>query len=76
MFKLMLDPKKYAAKNLLRYTDLCSSDHYDLNQKVIMERIKVAATRNAYAHMTKFECDVYVFSEQELIDLVKEVRGK
>jgi hypothetical protein len=75
MFKLFLSPKDYAKDHLVRYTDLCSEEHFDRHKDKILPRIKVNAARKAYGHMMKFDCDVYVFSEQELIDLVKKIKG-
>lgn len=74
MFKLFINPSDYAKDNLFRYEDLCSEDHYRANMNRIMPRIKVAAAKQTFQHMLKFECDVYVFSEDELKEFVKNIR--
>lgn len=74
MFKLSFSPEQYAKDNLIRHVDLMSGDHFERHKKMVMERMKFNATANVMAHMTKMQCDVYVFSEAELKELVRNIK--
>lgn len=74
MFKLSFSPEQYAKGNLIRHVDLMSGEHFERNKKKVMERMKFNATANVMAHMTKMQCDVYVFSESELKELVRNIK--
>jgi len=76
MFKLTINPSQYAKDNLIRYEDLMSGEHFEANKLKVLERFKINATSNAFAHMTKMQADLYVFSEDELKAFVKNIRGK
>lgn len=72
MYKLnFLDPLKKFEKNKIVYKDLLSPEIYKVNPEFFHKKVSVKVGESCFQKMVELEASVYVFSEDELKELLK-----
>lgn len=75
MFKLPVDPLKKFGSNKIEYHDLMSREQFMQHAEKVKARMTFKTLDSCYSGMVEMKQSVYVFSEEELRQLIKELRN-
>lgn len=72
MYKLnFLDPLKKFEKNKIVYKDFVNPEMYEVNPEFFQKKVAVKVGESCFQKMLEMEASVYVFSEDELKELLQ-----
>lgn len=66
-----LDPLKKFEKNKIVYKDFVNPEIYKVNPEFFQKKVSVKVGESCFQKMLELEASVYVFSEDELKELLK-----
>ena len=66
-----LDPLKKFEKNKIVYKDFVNPEMYEVNPEFFQKKVAVKVVESCFQKMLELEASVYVFSEDELKELLR-----